>query len=226
MQQSSLGCLRARLSRYATTLAVVICGVLAHLLGGGIFWVVATPVQAASVEAVTSLPLPSSEQVSPIIGWLIFCQRYPDECTINPAESAVIKMTPAVWDVLVKTNLRVNRSIKAISDQEHWGVGDIWDYPADGSGDCEDFQLLKRKLLVGQGLPRQALRMTVVLDEDNMGHAVLMVRTDAGEFILDNKRDAILSPSRTGYLYVKREGDTGTAWVPLGGPSPVTTANQ
>ena len=30
--------------------------------------------------------------------------------------------------------------------------------------------------------------MTVVIDEQGEGHAVLMVRTDRGDFILDNKR--------------------------------------
>ena len=61
-----------------------------------------------------------------------------------------------------------------MSDRDHWGVADRWDYPDDGAGDCEDIQLLKRKLLSAAGLPRRALRMTVVYDEHQTGHAVLM----------------------------------------------------
>ena len=54
-------------------------------------------------------------------------------------------------------------------------------------GDCEDFQLLKRRMLVERGLSRRAMRMTVVIDELGEGHAVLTVRTDRGDYILDNK---------------------------------------
>ena len=62
-------------------------------------------------------------------------------------------------------------------------------------------------MLVEQyGVPKRALRMTVVIDEQGEGHAVLMVRTDEGELILDNKRDAVLAWHQTGYIFVKREG--------------------
>ena len=104
--------------------------------------------------------------------------------------------------------------------------GDRWDIPDDGYGDCEDYQLLKRKLLVKAGLPRRALRMTVVVDQQGEGHAVLMVRTDRGDFILDNKQNSILPWSQTKYRFVKRESDNGRSWVSLGGvESPLATAN-
>ena len=77
------------------------------------------------------------------------------------------------------------------------------------------------------GLPRRALRMTVVIDERGDGHAVLMVRTDRGDFILDNKHQSVLPWHQTGYVYIKREGQDGRAWASLGGAvSPVTTANR
>jgi predicted transglutaminase-like cysteine proteinase len=69
--------------------------------------------------------------------------------------------------------------------------------------------------------------MTVVIDEEGAGHAVMMVRTTRGDFILDNKRNAILPWHKTGYAYIKREGDLGLAWASLGGrTSPTMTANQ
>jgi predicted transglutaminase-like cysteine proteinase len=120
----------------------------------------------------------------------------------------------------------VNKSVRSIPDREHWGVADRWDLAEDGSGDCEDFQLLKRKLLAEAGLPRRAMRMTVVIDGRDEGHAVLMIRTDRGDFILDNKTNAVLPWSKTGYIFVKREGQDRTAWVSLGGVlSPIATAN-
>ena len=59
--------------------------------------------------------------------------------------------------------------------------------------------------------------MTVVVDEAGDGHAVLMIRTDRGDLILDNKTDAILPWHRTGYAIVKRESQSSAAaWVSLG----------
>jgi predicted transglutaminase-like cysteine proteinase len=109
----------------------------------------------------------------------------------------------------------------------HWGVEDRWDYPDDGFGDCEDYQLLKRRLLVQAGLPRRAMRMTVVIGDGGTGHAVMIARTDRGDFVLDNKRDAVLPWTETGYIYVKQEGVDGFAWASLGGRvSPIATANR
>jgi predicted transglutaminase-like cysteine proteinase len=69
------------------------------------------------------------------------------------------------------------------------------------------------------------MRMTVVQDYKGEGHAVLMVRTDRGDFILDNQRTAILPWTRTGYVFVKREGQTSRAWVSLEtDASPIATA--
>ena len=81
--------------------------------------------------------------------------------------------------------------------------------------------------MIQAGLPRRALRMTVVIDERGDGHAVLMVRTDRGDFILDNKLQHVLPWHQTGYIYVKREGQDGLKWVSLGGAtSPIVTANR
>ena len=62
-------------------------------------------------------------------------------------------------------------------------------------------------------------------DEKGEGHAVLTLITDRGDLVLDNKTNAILPWQRTGYTYVKREGQDGLAWVSLNGvASPITTA--
>jgi predicted transglutaminase-like cysteine proteinase len=146
---------------------------------------------------------------------------------VEVSEPAALTLSQDTWLILSEVNERVNRTILAVTDRDHWGVVDRWDYPDDGLGDCEDIQLLKRRLLIRAGLPQRALRMTVVLDEQGEGHAVLMVRTDRGDFILDNKRDAVLAWQQTGYHYVKREGTEGTAWVWLGDTiAPIVTANR
>ena len=163
----------------------------------------------------------------PIAAWVAFCQGYPAECAVDAAEPARIAMTPAIWNTIQAVNRRVNKSVVAITDMDHLGVPDRWDLAEDGSGDCEDFQLLKRSLLARAGLPRRAMRMTVVIDEKGEGHAVLTLITDRGDLVLDNKTSQILPWHRTGYTFIKRESQDAVAWVSLGGvTSPVTTANR
>lgn len=189
---------------------------------------------ATGVTAQTTASLPASSAgasevgaAKPVLAWVKFCERYPGECAFGADEPATIALTARLWQTIVAVNRKVNTAIEPVTDQEHWGVADRWDLAEDGRGDCEDFQLLKRKLLAEAGLPRRALRMTVVIDEKGEGHAVLMARTDHGDLILDNKTNAILPWHRTGYMFVKREGQSSSAWVSLGGAtSPVMTANR
>jgi predicted transglutaminase-like cysteine proteinase len=163
----------------------------------------------------------------PTYAWIRFCESHPHECHVDLSQPARILLSPQVWATLMQVNEHVNASILAVTDQDHWGVLDRWDFPDDGLGDCEDIQLLKRKLLVEAGLPQRAMRMTAVIDGQGQGHAVLMVLTDRGDFILDNKRKAILPWRRTGYDFIKREGTNSRAWVALGDqPAPLSTANR
>src|SRR3954454_10687755 len=198
------------------------CNAVAILISG-------TPAQA---QTVASLPTSATAatttgEARPLMAWIEFCRRDPRECAVDPAEPATITLTPRTWQAIVSVNPKVNAEIQAVTDQEHWGVPDRWDLPSDGYGDCEDFQLLKRKLLAESGLPRRAMRMTVVIDEKREGHAVLMVRTDRGDFILNNKTNAVLPWQQTGYVYVKRESQAGLGWASLGGAtSPAMTANR
>ncbi|WP_262029627.1 transglutaminase-like cysteine peptidase [Microvirga sp. Mcv34] len=188
----------------------------------------------AAAQAQTGSILPGSSQpvaqvgvAKPILGWIRFCEQYPEECTVDQSEPATIQLGAKEWQTIVRINQQVNAAIKPKTDIDHWGVEDVWDFAEDGYGDCEDYQLVKRKRLVEAGFPRRALRMTVVIDEEGAGHAVMMVRTNRGDFILDNKRNAVLPWHRTGYTYIKREGDRSMAWASLGGQvSPTMTANQ
>lgn len=75
--------------------------------------------------------------------------------------------------------------------------------PVSGKGDCEDYVLLKQRELMARGWPQSALLITVVRDENNEGHAVLTVRTDLGDLILDNKNSKILAWNQTPYTYIK-----------------------
>ena len=191
-------------------------------------------VVGAATHAQTLASLPTASRTvdragtaKPVIAWVKFCEQVPAECAIDAAEPAVIPLTKETWNALVSVNRTVNKRIKPITDKEHWGLVDRWEFPEDGMGDCEDFQLLKRKMLVERGLPRRAMRMTVVIDEKSEGHAVLTLITDRGDLILDNKIQNVVPWNQTGYVFVKREGQDSMTWVALGNlASPITTANR
>jgi predicted transglutaminase-like cysteine proteinase len=163
----------------------------------------------ASVGAVTKPP----------IGWVEFCVEYDPECKTKPSTPRDVVLSVQAWKDLERVNRWVNTNIKPMTDMDHWGVVERWNYPDDGYGDCEDYVLLKRRMLMQAGWPREALLITVVRDLRGDGHAILTVKTDKGEFILDNQRDEILLWSDTGYRFVKRQSQSDpNVWVSLGEP--------
>jgi predicted transglutaminase-like cysteine proteinase len=163
-------------------------------------------------------------QVRPPIGWVEFCNENPKECTVASTEPRDVVLTSTVWKDLVRVNRWVNESIQPVTDMDHWGVVERWSYPDDGKGDCEDYVLLKRRMLMQAGWPREALLITVVRDKKGDGHAVLTVKTDKGEFILDNQAEEVLLWSETGYRFVKRQAQSNpNLWIALGDPRPPTS---
>lgn len=173
--------------------------------------------QVAAIGAATSPP----------IGWVQFCQDNPAECTNRNGQAATITLNETSWRKIVKVNADVNREVFAITDQEHWGVPELWSYPTDGKGDCEDYVLEKRRRLAQAGFPINALLITVVRDLKGDGHAVLIVKTDRGDFSLDNQVANIVSWRETGYRFIKRQSDENPMrWVSLGGIDTRTVAAQ
>ena len=161
------------------------------------------------------------------IGWVEFCTENPGECHGGASEPRDIVMTQAAWRDLLRVNRWVNETVKPMTDMDHWGVIEKWSLPTDGYGDCEDYVLLKRKLLIDAGWPREALLITVVRDRQGEGHAVLTVKTDKGEFILDNQNENVVAWTETGYRFVKRQSQRDqNVWVSLGDnrPAPATAS--
>jgi predicted transglutaminase-like cysteine proteinase len=160
----------------------------------------------------------------PPIGWVQFCNDNAGECDAQGGSARDVVLTSKTWSDLVRINRFANDSIKPVTDLEHWGVVERWDYPKDGYGDCEDYVLLKRQMLMKAGWPRSALLITVVRDKKGDGHAVLTVKTDKGEFILDNQAESVVLWSESGYRFVKRQSQSNpNVWVALGDPPPATT---
>lgn len=138
------------------------------------------------------------------IGHYEFCQSHPNECGPTVGQSARVRLTPDLWNQLVQVNASVNTSIRPETDEELYGRAEVWAYPQT-AGDCEDLVLLKRRELMAAGWPEGDLLITVVRRANGEGHAVLTVRTDRGDLILDNLQPRVLLWTDTEYQYVKRQ---------------------
>ena len=202
-------------------------GLGACLAAAAVFTIIGImPAAEAASERALFVSLGASARAP--IGWTEFCTEHAQECAVRPMESRDVVLTQKSWRELQRINNKVNAQIKPMTDLDHWGVVERWSYPEDGYGDCEDYVLLKRRMLMQAGWPRQALLITVVRDTKGEGHAVLTVKTDKGEFILDNQNEEILLWSDTGYRYVKRQSQSDpNLWVSLGDPRPaISTATS
>lgn len=102
---------------------------------------------------------------------------------------------------LRRVNTAVNTMIRYSSDQAIYGRMDYW-APASqtlraGVGDCEDYAILKLAALKAAGVPASSMSMAVIRDRKrNLFHAVLVVTTNKGHFVLDNLSSAVLPDTR------------------------------
>jgi predicted transglutaminase-like cysteine proteinase len=174
---------------------------------------------ATPIEGDNSLFTAEYGDTLPPVGYVNFCASNQSECKSygfgSKLASNRLSMTPDRWNMLYQVNAYVNGRIKPVSDQELYGEAEHWAYPVN-AGDCEDYLLLKKRELEALDVPAQNLRITVVLDENNQGHAVLTVTTDEGDYILDNRRNDILLWNDTNYTFLKRQSvKDPRRWVAL-----------
>jgi predicted transglutaminase-like cysteine proteinase len=166
-------------------------------------------------QAFAAQPMLTGGLTSQPIGHYEFCRANPVECNIRLRDSGPERMSGSLWKQIVAVNVGVNAAIKPVNDIDLYGKDEVWAYPI-GAGDCEDYVLEKRRDLMNQGLSLSNLLITVVRKPDGEGHAVLTVRTDKGDFVLDNLTDAVRQWHETGYRYLKRQATNHTGrWVTI-----------
>lgn len=159
--------------------------------------------------------MPTGGRATQPIGHYEFCQNNPGECAVRSARTAPVSLTLAVWEEIIDVNNFVNLSVAPRTDAELWGREEVWSFP-DRAGDCEDYVLEKRRQLMGLGLPAADVLITVVRQENGAGHAVLTVRTDRGDFILDNLEARVRPWNDTPYTFLKRQSERNSGdWVSI-----------
>jgi predicted transglutaminase-like cysteine proteinase len=174
----------------------------------------ATPFGAVAGDAEAAFA-PTGGATSIPIGHAEFCRAHRGECTRNGRVVDMVPLTQTLWDQLLEVNAHFNATVVPETDEDLYHVAEFWTYPH-GFGDCEDIALAKRRELIADGWPASTLLLAVVRESNGEGHAVLMVRTDRGDLVLDNQDGAVRVWNDTPYHYVKRQSQTDQSqWVDI-----------
>jgi len=163
---------------------------------------------AAILIAVTAIALsgtPSMAGSKAPLGYQLMCLKTPSEC--KGGGSASVKATTDIMGQLTSVNSKVNRSIQPRNDSS----ADVWSVNV-SSGDCEDFALTKRRALIKAGLPASSLRIAYVKTRRGEDHAILVVKTSKGDYVLDNLHSSVRPLSQTGYRIISQSGANPMKW--------------
>ena len=171
--------------------------VLGLLLAGS------NPVMADFVGDGQSRISVSGSQPAPV-GFQVFCLQNPSYC--RGGGGGEVALSDAVRRAIGDVNTAVNRAIRPKSEaRDTWSVGVR-------QGDCEDYVLAKRAELIRAGLPAGALRIATANTPQGVGHAVLVVRTSQGDFVLDNLTNQVKPWDKTGLRWVAMSGSNPMRW--------------
>ncbi len=150
-------------------------------------------------------------------GFYVMCSTMPSACKVQRARNVGtsagnLRLTIDTLGVIDRINRDVNGAIRPRAET---GGTDVWKIGG-STGDCEDYALSKRAALLRKGFPSSSLLMTSVVTRRGELHAVLMVRTDRGDFVLDNLSPLVKPWSATGYRFTSMQSpDNPRMWVRL-----------
>ena len=179
-----------------------------HLLCGlGAFAVGATlPVTAQAAMTGLKGPLPLSTEMSTgnfvpaPPAWFALLRQHPE---LDPQHAPLEKMplTAAHAALLMKVNKEINGRVRYRRDAGK----DVWEIGG-REGDCEDIAIRKLSVLIqDHGLPRGALTLSACRIERGQGHAVLLVHSDRGVYVMDNLTPRVAPWKSLPYRWIARE---------------------
>lgn len=148
--------------------------------------------------------MPTAQQVLPPFGFIAFCLINQQACDGGTDDPQPLKLDAEMYGQLVAINDAVN-ALPEIADAEMFGREEFWTYAGQSGGDCEDLALEKRRRLMAAGWPADALLLATANDERGNGHAVLVVASAEGDYVLDNKHKSVTLWSDLPYRWRTRQ---------------------
>jgi predicted transglutaminase-like cysteine proteinase len=121
-------------------------------------------------------------------------------------------------ELLARVNQWVNGRIAYVNDDRNYRQSDFWATAeqtlARGSGDCEDFAILKMQLLRAAGVDSDRMKLVLLRDlAANADHAFLLVQTDGGKLVLDNTTNLVYDGSRSNSVRPVLSFSDNRRWV-------------
>lgn len=175
------------------------------------YWLLAALVVAILLFMSNPLNANSSRFTTPInsvlppFGYVDFCSRHPMQCEVVGGPER-LDLSRELLDEIVAVNNAVNKSIKPIEDRDHYGIDEYWTIPVDNAGDCEEYVIMKRDALIRRGLSSSTLLITIVKHLNiDAHHAVLLLRTNRGDYVMDNLREEIVLWNAAQYKFIMRQ---------------------
>lgn len=160
------------------------------------------PDPALAVERTPNAFLAARKAVAAPAGARDICRRYSWACARS---GRAVTITDKHMRLVRSVNSRINSRVREVTDKSQYRREEYWALPTRRGGDCEDFALLKKRELIRLGLPPERLLIATVLDRKRNAHAVLIVRTAQGDYVLDNLTSRILHWKRTGYSFIRMQ---------------------
>jgi predicted transglutaminase-like cysteine proteinase len=174
----------------------------------------------AATPALAWTQMPTGAPAIPPAGFLGFCAKHLPECLTRSQEPTTVELTDERARALEAVQTAINASIAPRLDPAH-----LWDYSTDGTGDCNKYALTKRRELLAQGFPRGAVLLATATTERGEGHLVVVVRTDRGDLVLDNRVQHVVDWSVLPYHWVSVQSQQSPVrWVSVLS-QPIATAD-
>ncbi len=159
---------------------------------------------AASMFGVAEVSANTGGVATPI-AMKFFCRSNPGECA--GGGRGQVTMSDDLAALLQTVTRRVNNSISYTSERvDRWALNP-------SRGDCEDYVLSKRSALIEQGVSPGALRIAFTYTRRGVPHAVLVVKTSQGDYVLDNMNNRVVSLQASGYNIAMMSTANPMHWV-------------
>lgn len=184
-------------TKFAATMTGLALAVTMFSIGGAAAYTGPSKVSTFDLVTHTAAITPLSMQ--------FFCAQNKSQCA--GGGRGQVTMTPNLMAVLKQVNTHVNGAIRPERD-----TADVWELNPT-SGDCEDYVLSKRSALIRQGVSAGALRIAYTHTRRGEPHAVLVVRTSEGDYVLDNLTNSVKTLRASGYNIRSMSSSDPTRWT-------------
>jgi predicted transglutaminase-like cysteine proteinase len=176
---------------------------LAILLGLLTVGAVATDARGRGTERADALaPIVGRSATLAPFQHVRFCLRYPADCQPSSVHNARVEFNPQTIELIRRVNNAVNQTIAPRDKNYEKNLKDGWTI-APSAGDCNDYAVTKRHMLLKNGFPSSALLLSVIKTPSGVGHLVLIVATTKQDIVMDNLTEAIVPWQTTNYRWLK-----------------------